>query len=80
MGYNKISKIRKEKGMTLTKLADLSGISVGYLCTGKWNKKKSIIRKNGKNSKSIGKNNYRNIFQIESNNLNKRTIKFNGKI
>ena len=32
MGYNKISKIRKERGMTLTKLADLSGVSVGYLC------------------------------------------------
>ena len=27
-----IAKVRKEKGMTLAKLADLSGVSVGYLC------------------------------------------------
>lgn len=29
---NKIKIIRKEKGMTLSKLSDLSKISVGYLC------------------------------------------------
>ena len=32
MYHNQIEKIRKEKGLTLLKLSDLSGISVGYLC------------------------------------------------
>lgn len=32
MYYNKINKIRKEKGLTLAELSNLSGISVGYLC------------------------------------------------
>lgn len=32
MYHNKIKKIREEKGMTLVKLAEISGISVGYLC------------------------------------------------
>lgn len=32
MCNNKIKFIRKQKGMTLQKLANLSGISVGYLC------------------------------------------------
>lgn len=30
--YNKIKIIREQKGMTLQKLANLSKISVGYLC------------------------------------------------
>ncbi len=32
MYHNQIKKIREEKGMTLVKLAEISGISVGYLC------------------------------------------------
>ncbi|MBQ2917458.1 MAG: helix-turn-helix transcriptional regulator [Clostridia bacterium] len=32
MYHNQIKKIREEKGLTLVKLSDLSGISVGYLC------------------------------------------------
>ena len=32
MCYNQIKKIREEKGLTLLKLSDLAGISVGYLC------------------------------------------------
>ena len=32
MCYNQIKKIREEKGLTLLKLSDLSGVSVGYLC------------------------------------------------
>ena len=32
MYINKIKKIRNEKGITLEKLANLAGISPGYLC------------------------------------------------
>ena len=32
MYHNQIKKIREEKGLTLVKLSELSGISVGYLC------------------------------------------------
>ena len=32
MCKNRIKEIRKEKGITLYKLANLSGISSGYLC------------------------------------------------
>lgn len=32
MYHNQIKKIRKEKGLTLLELSNLSGISVGYLC------------------------------------------------
>lgn len=32
MPNNYISKIRKEKGLTLTQLSKLSNLSVGYLC------------------------------------------------
>lgn len=32
MYYNKLRKIRKDKGMTLKKLSELSGVSMGYLC------------------------------------------------
>ena len=32
MYHNQIKKIRKEKGLTLVKLSELSGVSVGYLC------------------------------------------------
>lgn len=32
MEYNNINKIRKEKGITLAKLSDLSGVSIGYIC------------------------------------------------
>lgn len=32
MYKNHIEKIRKEKGMTLQKLADTAGLSMGYIC------------------------------------------------
>lgn len=32
MYKNRLEKIRKEKGMTMQKLADLSGLSLGYIC------------------------------------------------
>lgn len=32
MYHNQIRKIRQEKGMTLVKLSEMSGVSVGYLC------------------------------------------------
>ncbi len=32
MKYNHLKEIRKNKGLTLTKLADLTGVSAGYLC------------------------------------------------
>lgn len=32
MYNNQIKKIREEKGMTLVKLSELSGVSTGYLC------------------------------------------------
>jgi len=32
MYLNQVKKIRKEKGITLVKLSELSGVSVGYLC------------------------------------------------
>ena len=32
MYNNQIKKIREEKGLTLAKLSNLSGISIGYLC------------------------------------------------
>ena len=32
MYHNQIKKIREEKGLTLIKLSNLSGVSVGYLC------------------------------------------------
>jgi len=32
MYLNQVKKARREKGMTLVKLSELSGVSVGYLC------------------------------------------------
>ncbi len=32
MYRNQVKEIREEKGMTLVKLSELSGVSVGYLC------------------------------------------------
>lgn len=32
MYHNQVKKIREEKGLTLVKLSELSGVSVGYLC------------------------------------------------
>lgn len=32
MYYNKLKNIRKEKGMTLMELAEISKVSAGYLC------------------------------------------------
>ena len=50
------SKIRKEKGMTLTKLADLSGVSVGYLChLEKGSRKNPSLEKMEKIATALGK-------------------------
>lgn len=32
MYENKLKRIRKEKGLTIIKLAELSGVSAGYIC------------------------------------------------
>ncbi|MDO5555933.1 MAG: helix-turn-helix transcriptional regulator [Clostridia bacterium] len=32
MYYNQIKKVRTEQGLTLLKLSNISGVSVGYLC------------------------------------------------
>jgi len=32
MYNNQIKKIRQEKGITLVKLSEMSGVSIGYLC------------------------------------------------
>ena len=32
MYNNQVKKIREEKGITLVKLSEISGVSVGYLC------------------------------------------------
>ncbi len=32
MYHNQLKKIREEKGMTLIKLSESAGVSVGYLC------------------------------------------------
>ncbi|MGN1310893.1 MAG: helix-turn-helix domain-containing protein [Clostridia bacterium] len=32
MSINNLTKIRKDKGMTISELAELSGISMGYIC------------------------------------------------
>ena len=32
MYYNKIKKIRSEKGWTIQKLAEISNVSAGYIC------------------------------------------------
>lgn len=32
MKVNKLREIRKEKGMTIKELSDISGVSVGYIC------------------------------------------------
>lgn len=32
MYYNKIKKIRKEKGLTMVELAERTGLSTGYIC------------------------------------------------
>lgn len=32
MYNNQVKKVRKEKGITLVKLSEMSGVSVGYLC------------------------------------------------
>lgn len=45
MYHNQIKKIRQEKGITLVKLSDLCGISVGYLCH---------LEKGSRNNPSIG--------------------------
>ena len=32
MYNNQVKKVRQEKGITLVKLSEMSGVSVGYLC------------------------------------------------
>ena len=56
MYHNQIKRIREEKGMTLVKLAELSGISVGYLChLEKGSRKNPSIIVMEKISKSLNK-------------------------
>ncbi len=56
MYHNQIKRIREEKGMTLVKLAELSGISVGYLChLEKGSRKNPSILVMEKISKSLNK-------------------------
>ena len=56
MGYNEINEIRKEKGMTLSRLAELSDVSVGYLChLEKGTRKNPSLEKMEKISKALGK-------------------------
>lgn len=56
MYHNQLRKIRKEKGYTLVKLSELSGISVGYLChLEKGSRKNPSIEIMEKISKSLNK-------------------------
>ena len=32
MYHNRVKEIREEKGLTLLKLSEMSGVSVGYIC------------------------------------------------
>lgn len=56
MYYNQIRKVREEKGLTLLKLSDLSGISVGYLChLERGSRNNPSIEVMGKISDALGK-------------------------
>ncbi len=50
MYFSRLKKIRKQKGITLEKLSELSNISIRVLMSfRKWDKEKPFNRNNGKN-------------------------------
>ena len=56
MYNNQVKKIREEKGITLVKLAEMSGVSVGYLChLEKGSRKNPSIETMEKISKALNK-------------------------
>ncbi len=56
MYNNQVEKIRKEKGITLVKLSEMSGVSVGYLChLEKGSRKNPSIEIMGRISKALNK-------------------------
>lgn len=56
MYHNQLKKVREEKGITLVKLSELSGVSVGYLChLEKGSRKNPSIYIMEKISKSLNK-------------------------
>lgn len=56
MYNNQVKKVRKEKGMTLVKLSEMSGVSVGYLChLEKGSRKNPSIETMEKISKALNK-------------------------
>ena len=56
MYKNQVKKIRKEKGITLVKLSEISGVSVGYLChLEKGSRKNPSIETMEKISKALNK-------------------------
>lgn len=56
MYHNQIKKIRQEKGITLLKLSELSGVSVGYLChLEKGSRKNPSVEVMGKISDALNK-------------------------
>ena len=53
---NQVRKVRKEKGITLVKLSEISGVSVGYLChLEKGSRKNPSIETMEKISKALNK-------------------------
>jgi len=56
MYNNQVKKIRKERGITLVKLSEMSGVSVGYLChLEKGSRKNPSIETMQKISKALNK-------------------------
>ena len=56
MYNNQVKKIREEKGITLVKLSEMSGVSVGYLChLEKGSRKNPSIETMQKISKALNK-------------------------
>ncbi len=56
MYHNQLKQIREKRGMTLVKLSELSGVSVGYLChLEKGSRKNPSIQIMEKISKALNK-------------------------
>ena len=56
MYNNQVKKVRQEKGITLVKLSEMSGVSVGYLChLEKGSRKNPSIETMQKISKALNK-------------------------
>ena len=56
MYNNQVKKVRQEKGITLVKLSEISGVSVGYLChLEKGSRKNPSLETMGKISKALNK-------------------------